>query len=320
MGGEKEWQLQFTFSIPLLTHTTPSFKFTTMTDSPSNTTTSPISATTPERCLSPLLPERTAPDVKTQATSNTASPKSTSSSPKSRRVRFALPEETFAINDERLLRAFDPVPWEPSVHECRLTNVGTRNAHMLIRTLETSAAIWTSALIAEYCNKNDVQDPETPFKAFTPPQDEAANSRILQYQQAVADCEKEARGVKRALRGYAPVYDRHHEFRGSDEDTATWVDGRYILYGEYSATRPKRQRRAYQPSECSSPDKENRSPSPRAETNQSDNDNTCHVSVQEPEEPLPRGGVVPSAERCTLCDEIPGPKTPHREENCRWTT
>jgi hypothetical protein len=124
---------------------------------------------------------------------------------------------------------------------------------MLIRTLETSAAIWTSALITEYCNKNDVQDPETPFKAFTPPQDEAANSRILQYQQAVADCEKEARGVKRALRGYAPVYDRHHEFRGSDEDTATWVDGRYILYGEYSATRPKCQRRAHQPSECGSP-------------------------------------------------------------------
>ncbi|CAO3572404.1 unnamed protein product [Mortierella alpina] len=209
-----------------------------MTNSPSSTTTSPISATAPERCLSPLLPERTTPDAKTQATTNTASPKSTSSSLQSRRVHFALPEQTFAIIDERLLHAFAPAPWEPSVHECRLINVGPRNAHMLIQTLETSAAIWTSALITEFCTQNDVQDPEGPFKAFVPPQDDAANSRISQYQQAVADCEKEARGVKRALRGYAPVYDRHHEFNGSNEDTATMVDG-YILYGEYSIYRAK---------------------------------------------------------------------------------
>ncbi|KAF9943794.1 hypothetical protein BGZ72_003392, partial [Mortierella alpina] len=119
---------------------------------------------------------------------------------------------------------------------------GACNAHALIRNLETSVTIWTSALIAELCRKNDVQTPQGPFKAFVPPRDDAADSRILQYQQAVVDCEKEARGVKRALRGYGAVFDRHHEFEDSNDDTATMIDSRYIFHGEFTASRPKRRR------------------------------------------------------------------------------
>lgn len=293
-----------------------------MTQLSPDTISSHISATAPERCLSPLLHGSAMPDGKTQATTSTPTPKNSSSSSNPRRVRFAPPKNTLAIDDDRLLRAFNPVPWKPSVQECRITNVGTRNAQMLIRSLETSAAIWTSALINEFCVKNDVQDSEGPFKAFVPPQDNAANKRILQYQQAVADCEREARGIKRALRGYAPVYDRHHEFEDSNEDTTTMPDGRYIFHGEYTATRSKRQRREERTPECSredSPDKENRAPSVRTDGDHSDGDSR-QTPDQEPEEPRPRKGVVPNAERCTLCEEISGPRTPHRVEDCRWTT
>ncbi|KAF9553716.1 hypothetical protein EC968_010204, partial [Mortierella alpina] len=123
-------------------------------------------------------------------------------------------------------------------------------------------------------------------------------------------------------------------FEGSNEDTDTIIDGRYIFHGEFTASRPKRRRHVYQESvqdsEDDDSDKENTAPTVPVPIKQADDDGStpstvessrpCTTPTQEPEEPLPRSGVVPNAERCTLCDHIPGPKTPHRAENCRWTT
>lgn len=276
-----------------------------MTHSSSSNKLPCLSATTPERCISPLL-HGSLDNFQTQATTT---PGDASPLFPSRRVHFAVPEVVFTIDDESLLRAHAPALWEPSPQEHKMAVVGARNAHALIRKLETSTTIWTSALIAELCRKNDVQDPQGPFTAFVPPQDDVADRRIQQYKQAVVDCEKEARGVKRALRGYAPVFDRYQEFEGSNEDTSM-VDSRYIFHGEFTGQRPKRRRRA-------SP-----SPAHSSEEDDPDKENTVPPApaVQEPEEPPRRRGIVPDAERCTRCDHIPGPKTPHRAEDCRWTT
>ncbi|KAF9949773.1 hypothetical protein BGZ70_001634, partial [Mortierella alpina] len=257
-----------------------------MTHSSSTNKSSYLSATTPERCISPLL-HGSLDNFQTQATTT---PEDTSSLSPPRRVHFAVPEVVFTIDDESLLHTHAPATWEPSPQEHKMAVVGARNAHALIRKLETSTTIWTSALIAELCRKNDVQNPQVPFTAFVPPHDDAADRRIQQYKQAVVDCEKEAKGVKRALRGYAPVFDRYQEFGGSNEDTVSMVDSRYIFHGEFTGQRPKRRRRA--------------SPSPAHSSEEDDpnKENTAPPvpSVQEPEEPPRRRGIVPDAERCTL--------------------
>ncbi|KAF9947327.1 hypothetical protein BGZ70_002732 [Mortierella alpina] len=238
-----------------------------------------------------------------------------------------LPALGETMLDPRLHQALSPYKWEPSQEELNVAHIGARNAQAILRRLEASQTLWTSKLIAEMCDKHQMHDQQEVFTPIIPLANNEADLRIAKYRNAVQGCEKEIRGVKRALRGYACVFDRHHEFGDSGETTHS-IESSYIFHGEHLGLRSKRQRQttpqlnlAFQSDLTPEPhspllmephqsDKENMEPQYPGDSSADDSPSADEWVL------LPGKKAVPKEERCTKCTDTYGPTTPHREENC----
>ncbi|KAF9552733.1 hypothetical protein EC968_000452, partial [Mortierella alpina] len=153
-----------------------------------------------------------------------------------------MPTAGHSLLDQDLHRVLPPCYWKPSPEELNVAYTGARNAQAVLRRLETSQTLWTSKLIAEICNKHQMHDQQDEFVPIIPSPNPESDRRIIEYRNAIQGCDKEIRGVKRALFGYACVYDRQHEF-GESDDTTHAIEDRYIFRGEHLGQRPKRTRR-----------------------------------------------------------------------------
>ncbi|KAF9946727.1 hypothetical protein BGZ72_011197 [Mortierella alpina] len=294
-----------------------------------------ISASNPSRCSSPPLSSTTTAagshnnkrtKVTKAASPRVAKPKVQGNSD-SLNTSSLLPTPGQTLLDPRLHHALSPYKWEPSQEELNVAYTGARNAQAILRRLETSQTLWTSKLIAEMCDKHQMHDQQETFIPIIPLANNEADLKIAKYRNAVQGCEKEIRGVKRALRGYACVFDRHHEFGDSGETTDS-IESSHIFHGEHLGLRPKRQRRttpqqhaAFQSDTTPEPnsamhlephqsDKENMEP-PYPDDSSTDDSPSADEWVLKPGK-----NAVPEEERCTTCTDTYGPTTPHREGNC----
>ncbi|KAF9307932.1 hypothetical protein BG003_011864, partial [Podila horticola] len=192
--------------------------------------------------------------MKVTSTADTSSSRSKSkghSSSGSRPGTSPLPAPGHTFLDPCLHRAVPSCKWEPSREELTVAYTGARNAQAVLRRLETSQTLWTSKLIAEICDKHQMHDRQDEFNPIIPSPNDDADRRITEYRNAIQGCEKEIRGIKRALNGYACVFDRYHEF-GNSEYTTYVIEQRYIFHGDHLGQHPKRPRRVSpQPSNAS---------------------------------------------------------------------
>ncbi|KAF9188551.1 hypothetical protein BGZ50_001273 [Haplosporangium sp. Z 11] len=134
----------------------------------------------------------------------------------SRRVVLDLPSLAHSFEDLQLHRRLPPQQWAPSEAEVLAVENSAQCARALLRKLETLVAHWNTQLIAIMCDKYDERKVGNMIEPVLDPE---SNEKTALYTNAIADCERDIRSVKRALKHFASIYGRHHEFHDTDLDT-----------------------------------------------------------------------------------------------------